>query len=66
MKYNRLKEEFDRKYKTAAESYMRNKVDDLKEAQPGRAYKILKTWEHNQVTVQMTSHSPCQSTKHSI
>ena len=43
VKYNRLKEEFDRKYKTAAESYMRNKVDDLKEAQPGRAYNILKT-----------------------
>ena len=42
-KYLDIKKEFDKKYKAAAERYIRAKVDDLKEAQPGRAYNILKT-----------------------
>ena len=41
-KYRKLAEEFDAKYKNAAENYMRNKVDSLKETKPGQAYKILK------------------------
>ena len=43
LKYKKLKEEFDSKYKAAAERYLRNKVDDLKEAQPGKAFNILKS-----------------------
>ena len=42
-KYKKLKSEFDKKYKLAAEKYLRNKVDDLKETQPGKAYNILKS-----------------------
>ena len=41
-KYNNLADEFDRKYKIAAEKYMRKKIDALKEVNPGKAYKILK------------------------
>ena len=42
-KYNKLKTKFDIKYKMAAEKYMKSKVKDLKETQPGKAYNILKT-----------------------
>ena len=41
--WKKLKEQFDVKYKAAAERFMRNKVDELKEAQPGKAYNVLKT-----------------------
>ena len=43
LKYDKLKDEFDRKYKAAIEMYIRNRVDDLKEVQPGRAYNIFET-----------------------
>ena len=42
-KYDKLASEFSTKYKSAAERCIRNKVDGLKEAQPGKAYGILKT-----------------------
>ena len=41
-KYDKLTEEFDKKYKIAAEKYMRKKIDALKEVNPGKAYGILK------------------------
>ena len=41
-KYDRLAAEFSIKYKAAAQRYIRNKVDDLKESQPGKAFGILK------------------------
>ena len=34
---------FSRKYKAAAESFIRNKVDELKEAEPVKAFKVLKS-----------------------
>ena len=43
LKYQKLKSEFDKKYKKAAETYIRNKVDELKESQPGKAFRVLKT-----------------------
>ena len=43
MKFKKLHEEFDRKYEAAAARYIQTKVDDLKEAQPGKAYNVLKT-----------------------
>ena len=43
MKYKRLENEFLLKYKAAAKRYIRAKVDDLKEAQPGKAYSVLKS-----------------------
>ena len=42
-KYKTLASKFKVKYKAAAERYIRNKVDNLKEAQPGRAFGILKS-----------------------
>ena len=42
-KYNKIAAEFDTKYEAAAERYLRSKVDDLKEAQPGKAYNVLKS-----------------------
>ena len=42
-KYKKIKAKFDDKYKKAAQKYMRSKVDDLKEIQPGKAYSILKS-----------------------
>ena len=42
-KYDKLAAEFSTKYKAAAGRYIRNKVDGLKESQPGKAYGILKT-----------------------
>ena len=41
-KYLDVKKEFDKKYKAAAARYIRTKVEDLKEAEPGKAYNILK------------------------
>ena len=42
-KYNQLLKEFELKYKAAAEKYLKNKMDTLKEAKPGKAYKVLKS-----------------------
>ena len=42
-KYKKLAAEFGNKYKAAAQRYIRSKVEDLKEAQPGKAFGILKT-----------------------
>ena len=42
-KYKTLASKFKVKYKAAAGRYIRNKVDNLKEAQPGRAFGILKS-----------------------
>ena len=42
-KYNNLATEFEAKYNAAAKRYLRNKVDDLKEAKPGKAFGISKT-----------------------
>ena len=42
-KYENLLKEFNQKYKTAAEKYMRKKIDALKDEKPGRAFGILKT-----------------------
>ena len=42
-KYDKLAAEFAAKYKAAATRYIRSKVDDLKETQPGKAFGILKT-----------------------
>ena len=42
-KYNKLATEFRVKLKLAAKKYMCNKIDELKETQPGRAYNVLKT-----------------------
>ena len=41
-KYRKLAKDFKSKYKTAAESYIRRKVDELKDSEPGKAYSILK------------------------
>ena len=43
LKYKQLAKEFEIKYKKAAEKYINNKVTALKETEPGKAYKILKT-----------------------
>ena len=42
MKYLMLAKEFKSKYKKAAENYIRKNVDNLKDADPGKAYSILK------------------------
>ena len=42
MKYDDLTKQFKTKYFTAAEKFMRHKIDDLKQTNPGRAYQILK------------------------
>ena len=42
-KYEKLAAEFSRKYKAAAKRYIRNKVDELKEAEPGKAFGVLKS-----------------------
>ena len=41
-KYKRLALEFEAKFKTASKRYIRNKVDDLKDAKPGKAFGVLK------------------------
>ena len=42
-KYKKLASKFDTEYKAAAQRYMRIKVDNLKEAKPGKAFGILKS-----------------------
>ena len=42
-KYKELETKFKAKYGAAAKKYMENKVQDLKETQPGKAYKIFKS-----------------------
>ena len=41
-KYDQLKATFDVKYREASAIFLRDKVDSLKECEPGKAYKILK------------------------
>ena len=41
-KYKQLSKQFDEKYNAAAKHYLRSKIDALKEAKPGKAFKILK------------------------
>ena len=41
-KYKKLAKQFSTKFEAAAQRYMRNKVDALKDTQPGKAYGILK------------------------
>ena len=41
-KYDDLSAKFEAKFCAAAEKYMRRKIDDLKESNPGQAYKFLK------------------------
>ena len=41
-KYLKLKNEFENKYKKAAERYLEKNVREQKEADPGRAYATLK------------------------
>ena len=42
LKYRRLKESYDEKYKIAAAEYLQRTVTSLKEDDPGKAYKCLK------------------------
>ena len=42
-KYKQLAAVFSRRYKAAARGYIRNKVDELKEAEPGKAFRVLKS-----------------------
>ena len=42
-KYTKLASEFEVKFKAAAQSYIRNKMDDLNEAKPGKAFGVMKT-----------------------
>ena len=42
-KYVKLAAEFEEKYKAASQRYLRNKMDELKHTQPGKAFRILKT-----------------------
>ena len=41
-KYSRLKDKFDRKFKSAAQTFLDRTVRSLQESEPGKAYKILK------------------------
>ena len=41
-KYKALYKQFDTKFKLEAEKYMRKNIDELKETDPGHAYRILK------------------------
>ena len=42
-KYKSLDAQFTAKYEAAAKKFMENKVENLKEAEPGKAYRIFKT-----------------------
>ena len=42
-KYNKLANEFETKYTKAAEKYINKKVEALKQTEPGKAFRILKT-----------------------
>ena len=41
-KYQRLVEEFDKKFEKAAQNFLRKNVDSLKTSNPGQAYNVLK------------------------
>ena len=41
-KYLKLKALFDKKYKSAAQNYLNKNLDNLREAEPGKAFNILK------------------------
>ena len=41
-KYKEMRAKFDLMYKQAAQRFLRNKKEELKNAEPGKAYKILK------------------------
>ena len=41
-KYKALKDEFDKKFKVAAQKYLDKNVEELKNVHPGRAFKTLK------------------------
>ena len=41
-KYKKLSQEFESKYNLEAQKYMQKNIDELKETNPGRAYKVLK------------------------
>ena len=43
VKYTDLSNEFETKNKIAAEKYLRNSIDTLKESKPGQAYRVLKS-----------------------
>ena len=43
VKYEQLKKKFDQKFETAAQKYMENKIENLKESQPGKAYSTFKS-----------------------
>ena len=42
LKYQKLQEKFDKKYREAAERYLTNNVNELKFTNPGKAYKLLR------------------------
>ena len=42
-KYKKLAEEFETKFNAAAEKYLRNKIEALKQTKPGKAFGILKS-----------------------
>ena len=42
-KYRKLAKEFENKFKAAAQRYLRGKIDDLKDTQPGKAYNVLRS-----------------------
>ena len=42
-KYVELESKFNHKYEAAAKKYMENKVEALKESQPGKAYSVFKS-----------------------
>ena len=41
-KYKKLSQEFESKYNLEAQKYMQKNINELKETNPGRAYKVLK------------------------
>ena len=42
-KYQKLDQEFTKKYKSAAKKFMERKIEALRETKPGQAFKILKS-----------------------
>ena len=43
LKYRKLAKEFSTKYKVAAQKFIRKKVDELRDSQPGKAFNVLKS-----------------------
>ena len=62
-KYDALKKQFTKKLKLAAQRYMRNKVDELKESQPSIAYNVLKAMGASLEIVMMDTHLFSQCTQ---